>query len=1508
MKLKGKLLVLLMFVMITFSAKSQQISDSLSTDSEVFFQQLSDILMGTPSKTWQDKSEVLLERFYASWSVGRFNKNEKSEVRHLVEKMRSKKMRAIPNLYNYIYSLTLLAESHQNPKSIIAWHQYASTLLDEKNTKSFLLFLTYSNRLFENNIVYKKKSSFAWYYRNGRFKLSYDSVFKVTFERLNLVCATKRDSSIIEKTSGFFNYNTKKWSGNSGRITWQRFGEEEAEDIQAEFDHYSIQLEKNTFVVDSARLFYPRFFKNPILGQLTERILSSPPNDNSVYPSFFAYEEGIDMGEVYPNLNLVCNLKLEGKTLYGVGSEWEKAMVTVKLRDEVYARFMSDKFRLKDKVLESGHTEFIFYLEGDSIYHPDLKLRYKSEKNELVLFSSLFNTSDHIPFYDSYHKLDIDVPALYWSMTEDKIYFKKFKQLRGANIASFESSNYFSLKEFYSLQVMDLKNPLYVVDNYLKKYESDGGRVIEVPLMADYMGVPQEQVVALLVDLSNRGFIVYNAKQRTAVVKNKLFYYLFAKSGQTDFDVIHFVSKVNNRPNAVIDLNTLDLDIYGVPRVSISDSQSVYIYPYGQTISVKKNRDFSFDGKVQVGLFDFSAHNSMFVYDSFMLNLNYIDTMAFYLMERDTMNARKVSFKRVKNVVTQMNGKIYIDDPNNKSGRNKFAEYPIFISKDDSYVYFNRRDIQDSTLAPDRFYYKVEPFVFDSVSEFNTTGLSFKGSLYADGIIPEIEEPITIMSDRSMGFVHQIPDTGYAIYNGKARYYGVMRLDGNGFSGEGRVEYLDAAFDAPDLVFYPDSLKGTARNLFASGDEIKYNTPAVKGDSLKMDWNVVDNVMKISNQDTAKLITLYKNSKLDGFLCLNPEFMHGKGVFTFDRSEVVSNAMEFTFNTMSADSADFTLYDESHEQEVFISKGYYAHIDFKREIGEFDNLYEGAFVELPFNKYITTLDQVKWRMSERKLELSSGDNDDFYQKLDSLSDYDVINSIQSGPEFISIEPSQDSLRFYAKRGLYDMNYNTINVEGVRFIKTGDAAVFPRNGDVRLYEGARMDTLYQASIITDTVDKYHRIYDAEVHIHSRNKFDAEGFLDYVDMNDLPQQIFMPKIETDQWGRTVAEGKVANDEFFFLSPVYFFKGDITMVSTEPYLKFSGGYRLNEECIGQEDNWVAFSRSINPKHVQFVIDTTTATTDSIRARFGLALSPQRHNFYPMVLQQKESPYDIVTIECYGKMEYDTAHNTFRVGNELRLRGDENVGGNYIQLDNQRCILSGDGILDLGTNFTQTKFTTAGKFKHLIIPDSTFFETSLIFDFYFDDKALGMMADSLRMIPGNVVDVEHSPFNIAIHNLLNKEDAVELRQALSLYGNIKKMPKQIQGAVIFSDLNLVWDYETRSYISQGPIGVGFVAGHAVNKLLNGYLQVEVGRGGSAIHFYLETARNTWYFFSYQNGIMQTISSDMNYNERIAGIKDVKRMKNPDSEEEYYEYVISTKRKMIDFVRRMERIEKRAN
>jgi len=117
------------FILLNINGIYAQQPDSLSTNSEEFYQQISQILLNTTSKTYQKKSEVLLGRFYARWSIGRFNKDEKTEVRNLVEKMRTKNMRTYPYLYDYLYALTLISESQQLPKSVISWHAYALKLL-----------------------------------------------------------------------------------------------------------------------------------------------------------------------------------------------------------------------------------------------------------------------------------------------------------------------------------------------------------------------------------------------------------------------------------------------------------------------------------------------------------------------------------------------------------------------------------------------------------------------------------------------------------------------------------------------------------------------------------------------------------------------------------------------------------------------------------------------------------------------------------------------------------------------------------------------------------------------------------------------------------------------------------------------------------------------------------------------------------------------------------------------------------------------------------------------------------------------------------------------------------------------------------------------------------------------------------------------------------------------------------------------------------------------------------
>jgi len=131
--------------------------DTTIYDSEQFFRQISETLLNTPSKRYIEKSEILLERFSQRWSIGRFNRAEKAEILKLYEMMRNRKLKTYPYLYDYIYALTLLSESKQLPKSIIAWHVYTQRLTEEVNTKNLNDFLDFTIGLFESERIFDKK-------------------------------------------------------------------------------------------------------------------------------------------------------------------------------------------------------------------------------------------------------------------------------------------------------------------------------------------------------------------------------------------------------------------------------------------------------------------------------------------------------------------------------------------------------------------------------------------------------------------------------------------------------------------------------------------------------------------------------------------------------------------------------------------------------------------------------------------------------------------------------------------------------------------------------------------------------------------------------------------------------------------------------------------------------------------------------------------------------------------------------------------------------------------------------------------------------------------------------------------------------------------------------------------------------------------------------------------------------------------------------------------------------
>lgn len=1485
-------ILLIFFTLLFFGTgilRAQKL-DSLSTNSEEFYQQLSTILLNTSSKRMQEKSEVLLPRFYERWNMGRFNKTEKDEIRRLVESMRSRGMRTYPYLYDYVYSLTLLSESHLLPKSIIAWHAFAIRLLDEKNAIPFSDFMEFTRNLLEKDLFYQKKSLF-WYHRQEKYSFVLDTNFLLIYERLNLVCATTKDSSVIVGTSGVFNYNAQTWSGREGKVTWSRFGEEEDKAIYATFDSYSIDLNHANYEADSARLYYKRFFDRPILGQFSEMVKSSPANSRTSYPRFQSYRTDFSLAKVYPDIDFYGGFELKGLALYGLGSPDQKPYLTLHHKDTIFGKIRAELFLFSEDKLESVDAEAIFYFDQDSLYHPKLRFRYVGSDQQMVLFSEDTN-DDLIPFFDSYHQLDIYVQALFWKMNEENMIFKRIRGVNTENAAYFVSSNYYSARDFYKIQGIDEINPLDVVQNYMEAY---GQKEISLNALAEYMNKPLEQVSAMLIHLSNKGFLVYNSAEHIAVVKDRLIYFLDAKAGRTDYDVIHLESNVVARPNATINLNDLSLNVFGVPEVFISDSQEVYIYPYDKSISFKKNRDFTFDGRVHMGYLDFYARNSTFVYDSFMLNMSYVDSLAFTIFTRDSLS-RIDSLFRLKNVITDLNGKIYIDQPFNKSGLKQFPQFPSFVSKDESYVYFNKKSIQDSTLLADSFYYRVDPFVFDSISTFTTEGLSFDGALVSADIFPVIRDPLVVMPDYSLGFVHQTPKEGYGIYKSKGTFSNEISISNEGFVGAGELKYLTVKTKSDQFIFYPDSLIATSHEFYMKESPDVYDFPSVQGDTVDIAWLIDTNVMQISHYENPFIV--YANSILEGELYASPKVLRADGSFHFDRSEISSHDIRFKSHLLTADSSDFYLRDETGNQLVFKSLGYYAKIDFDQHKGWFRHLYDKSFMEFPFNKYIATLDEAEWLMNEDQLILKS-DLAHSYSALDSLSDFDLIDYTLSGPEFISNKEDQDSLRFFAGRATYNLTKYTIDVENVRMIKVADAAIFPNNGVIKILRDAGLSTLINARIITDTIHKYHTIYNADVDIYGRHQYQAKGSIDYTDRNQARQPIYLSSIFVNDQGASMGSGTINKDDIFFLSPEYFYSGEVGMLATEPYLRFMGGYKINEVCTNMLDNWVKFDKYVDPNNIFFEISDSTKDLYGKHASFGLAFSQERISFYPLLGQATDSPADFLLTDAVGSIVFDVETNTYKVGSDARLQRRD-MQDDYVALNNQRCVLLGDGILNMGIDFSMLRMKAAGSFRHLLIPDSTYLNTSLLLDFHYDAKALSMMTDSLRIAKLPNVNIAESSFPLFLKKILGSERGGKLINELSLYGQFRKIPQELNHTILFTDLKLKWDRNSRSYISQGPIGVGYLGGEAVNKYVDGYVQIENSRSGSAIHIFLRINEAQWYFFSYKMGIMQVISSDNALNDYITELKPEKRILNNSSDENYYEFLISTRRKSTDFVREM--------
>jgi hypothetical protein len=226
----------------------------------------------------------------------------------------------------------------------------------------------------------------------------------------------------------------------------------------------------------------------------------------------------------------------------------------------------------------------------------------------------------------------------------------------------------------------------------------------------------------------------------------------------------------------------------------------------------------------------------------------------------------------------------------------------------------------------------------------------------------------------------------------------------------------------------------------------------------------------------------------------------------------------------------------------------------------------------------------------------------------------------------------------------------------------------------------------------------------------------------------------------------------------------------------------------------------------------------------------------------------------------------------------------------------------MDLGANFGQFKLNTVGNVYLDPVQDTLHFDMMTGLDFMFNNDALKMMSDLILSYPTlPAVSDNREVFREGIPVLMGTEKAGKFFEELALYGNPKKTPDELSNSIFLTDLKLFWNKNDMTYRSVGNIGVGYVGKNPVNRMLKGYLEVARKRSGDIFNLFLELDGNTWFFFNYQRGVMQVISSDPKFNDVINNMKPEKRVADEKDGNPPYQYLISTERRKTEFVKRME-------
>ncbi len=1275
----------------------------------------------------------------------------------------------------------------------------------------------------------------------------------IELKNSRLIVSTPFDSLRIKSVNASFLLQNRTLIGSKGSIEWPGQNTKFRGAV-VQLKDFHLKKDRSKFWTPNATLQFPELGGN-VEGVFEYQSKARPPRTLSGYPIFTSNKGGISVKLNDDKLSYVGGIQLKGNKLFGKSVSRETGVLKILDGRGNTVVLKSKEFILGDSLVSMNSGSITLLHGGDSIYHKSVRAKYDINKKKLMVLRN----STIMPYRSSYFDVSMNVDLIKWNMEYDSI---AFEIMNGKDLlpATFESEDFFDLVRYEKIARFLDFHPINATVFYARKYDLTEFYVGELALE---FGIDERFAKGAGKVLSLYGFADYDEATGLLKLYPKAFHYYDASAQKVDFDNLMVPSKVKNGSNAHIQLDSGQLKIRGVARFYLTTDFKVYCEPFDSTVTLLKGKDIEFDGEVHAGDFDYQGTGHQFSYNEFLFNMPHIDSMRITVPLRDTTKTDGGFEKaELSNQITSTSGTLFIDKAGNKSGKEKNSSYPFFASNSEAIVYFDGPEILGGAYDKSvRFI--IPPFKLDSIEREDGESISFEGTFNSGGIFPTFPETLHIQQDRSLGFVHQVPDEGYNLYGTEAKTYEEIRLSNKGMRGYGQIDFLTTTIYSDDFIYYPDSVTSDGSGgVISPGTYNGASYPEAVLGPYDMNWLPRKDSMYLHSVNEP--FRFYNSTaELEGFANITTNGVYGGGTMLTRGSKSTSGQLHFKEFEYGARHAHFEVLSIDPEKPAMDGDDIRLDFDLTTNTAIIKPERVGvAAISFPYAQMKTSITQAIWDLEDSVVTMTKPE------------DIPIEDSY-----FFSTREALDSLAFNAEKAVYDINTQELNIQGIPYIIVADSKIIPKGNETTIYANSVLERFEDSEIIIDTLNGYHYLDRASVQIISRNKFEGNAYYKQVvglDTFDIRFDSFefqeVPVGNPDKKGNyetklmTVSGGEVLENQNLIISSGFFYKGSVTMYASKPALELDGSVKLMLEDEAY-DQWILFERTEGERDVALPFDNAVFESgEKVSAGIHMDI---RDELYTTFMELDEGAnFDF--FRASGTLTFTDSTKTYRVENPAKTDGTSYEGHTMMFMDSTKSIVFEGKANFIDPSNTQVKIDASvlgvgNKETNEYSADAMFALDFPAPNGSFDIMATDMIDIIERIGPplANDLSIE---LMYKLANLTSDATARQYEQSsLKDYTALFSVSKDLERQLLISGVKMRWDKSQKAWHNTTKLAISNMYTNDVNAKLDGFLEIKKDESGAdVVNLFIQAAPGIWYYIGYTFNQLVLYSSNKEFNELI--------------------------------------------